>query len=139
MRAAILSPLLLPLAALCACAQTPADTARAAQEQQATQAKLDKALAGLTPGRTTSCIPSTYPNAHTEAYGSTLLYRVSRNLVYRTQTAGGCENIARGDVLVTKLLEGRPCRGDISTTVSPVTHTFTGSCSFGDFTEYRRP
>lgn len=130
--------MLLPLIGLGACAQTPADTARAMDARQATQMRLDKALAGLTPGATTSCMPITYRDAHTEGYGSTILYRVSRNLVFRTETAGGCENIARGDILVTTQPEGRPCRGDISTTVSPGSRTVTGSCSFGDFTEYRR-
>jgi hypothetical protein len=132
------SLLLLPLIGLAACAQTPADTARAAQDRQATQARLDKALAGLTPGETSSCIPITYTSAHTETYGPTLLYRVGRNLVYRTETSGGCENAARGDILVTKQLQGRPCSGDIATTVSPVSRTFTGSCSLGNFTVYRR-
>lgn len=127
-----------PLLGLVACAQTPADTARAAQSAQAAQTGLDKALAGLSPGTTSSCIPTTYPSAHTEAYGATILYRVSRSLVYRTDTAGGCENMARGDILVIKEFQGRPCRGDIATTVQPVSRTFTGSCSFGDFTEYRR-
>jgi len=138
MRPLILLPLIGSLIGLGGCAQSPAEIARAADQQQAAQIKLDKALAGLQRGATTSCIPSIYPSAHTEAYGSTLLYRVSRSLVFRTDTAGGCENIARGDILVTKQLEGRPCRGDIATTVSPVSRTFTGSCSFGDFTEYRR-
>ena len=133
------SLLLLPLIGLAACAQTPADTARAAQDQQATQARLDKALAGLMPGATSSCIPTTYPSAQTEAFGSTLLYRYGRNLIYRTETAGGCENAARGDILVTKQLQGRPCRGDIATTVNPTSRSFSGSCSLGDFTVYRRP
>ena len=131
--------LLLPLIGLAACVQTPADTARAAQAHQATQARLDKALAGLTPGETSSCIPTLLPSVQTEAYGSTLLYRAGRNLVYRTETGGGCENAGRGDILVTKQLQGRPCRGDIATTVSPTSRTFSGSCSLGDFTVYRRP
>ena len=131
--------MLLPLIGLAACTQTPAETARAAQSAQAAQVGLDKALAGLTRGETASCIPASYPRtASTQAFGSTILYRVSRNLVYRTDTSGGCEGIARGDILVTREMQGRPCRGDIATTVQPVSRTFSGSCSFGDFTEYRR-
>jgi hypothetical protein len=130
--------LLLPLIGLAACAQTPADTARAAQDRQTTQVRLDKALAGLVPGETTSCIPTTLSSAQTEAYGPTLLYTYGRNLVYRTETTGGCENAGRGDILVTKQLQGRPCRGDIATTVSPTSRVFSGSCSLGDFTVYRR-
>jgi len=132
------SLILLPLFGLAACAQTPADTARAAQSAQAAQMGLDKALSGLTPGETTSCIPLTYRSAHTEVYGPTILYRVSRGLVYRTDTPGGCEGASRGDILVSKEPEGRPCKGDIVTTVQPTSRTFTGSCSFGDFTVYRR-
>jgi hypothetical protein len=128
-----------PLIAVAACAQTPADTARAAQARQAAQGGLDKALAGFTRGETTSCIPlASLPSAQTEAYGPTILYRIGRNLVYRTDTAGGCEGISRGDILVTRQLQSRPCSGDIATTVQPVSRTFSGSCSFGDFTAYRR-
>jgi hypothetical protein len=128
----------LPLLALGACAQTPADTARAAQATQAAQIGLDKQLSGLTRGETTSCMPITERSAQTQAFGSTILYRVNRGLVYRTDTAGGCEGMSRGDILVTRQPEGRPCRGDIATTVQPVSRVFTGSCSFGDFTVYRR-
>ena len=131
-----LLPLLLVLAG---CAQTPADTARAAQSAQAAQVGLDKALAGLTPRSTSACLIDIYPPAHIEAYGSTLLYRVGRGLVYRNNTTGGCERVARGDILVTRQVQGRPCRGDIATTVDRVSRILTGSCALGEFTTYRRP
>ena len=133
------SLMLVPFVALAACAQSPAETARAEQAAQAAQIGLNKALSSLTPGATSSCMPINYQESHIEAYGPTILYRIGRGLVYRTDTAGGCERIARGDILVTRQVQGRPCRGDIATTVDRTSRSFTGSCSFGDFTAYRRP
>lgn len=134
MRMLVLAPFL----GLAACAQTPAGVAAQAQAAQAAQVGLDKALAGLTRGATSSCIPVVMPSAQTQAYGPTILYRVSPGRVYRTDTAGGCEGMARGDTLVVREHQGRPCRGDIATTIDRTSRMFTGSCSFGDFTEYSR-
>lgn len=136
-RLALLSPLLLAAA----CTQTPAETARQVQAQQATQDELQHRLAGLVPGKPMSCLPSSLVSAgvHTKAYGSTLLYVAGRNLVYRNDTTGGCENASRGDSLVTRQFSGRACSGDIVTTVDQVTRTFTGSCALREFVPYTRP
>ena len=129
----------LPTLALAACAQTPAQTAASAQRDAVQADKLATALAGLTPQKSTTCLPlSGTQQSHTEAYGQTILYRYSPGLVYRSDTAGGCERIARGDVLVTRQVGGQLCAGDIATTVDPVARFQTGSCSFGPFTAYRR-
>ena len=101
-----------------------------------TQAAFDKELAGLTPGAPTSCVPFTYSQLSTKAYGRTLLYRQAKNVVFRNDTAGGCENAARGDILVQVQYEGRPCRGDIIRTVDPYARTVTGSCALGPFVPY---
>ncbi|SEN39032.1 hypothetical protein SAMN05192583_2703 [Sphingomonas gellani] len=138
LRIATLSPALLLVAA---CAQTPADTARQVQVQQATQDDLQRKLAGLTPGKPTSCLPSSLTSARvqTQAFGSTLLYVAGRNLIYRNDTTGGCENAGRGDILVTQQYNGRACSGDIATTVDQYTRSFTGSCALRDFVPYSRP
>jgi hypothetical protein len=125
-------------AGLAACAQTPAETARAAQDAAATQAALAKELAGLVPKGQMACLPNR-PTKHVEAYGKTILYTVSPRLKYRTETAGGCESLARGDILVTRSNGIGVCAGDISQTIDRTSHFPTGSCSFGEFTEYRRP
>lgn len=124
---------LLPMLALAACA-AGGDRAATAQSQ----AGLDRALAGLTPGPATSCIPMSRPNLSTRAYGATLLYKMGNGEVFRNDTAGGCENAARGDILVTVEYEGRPCQGDIIRTVDPVIKTTTGSCALGAFIPYRK-
>lgn len=129
--------LLLPLA-LAACASTPLEKQRTADRAVTAQEKLDTALAGLTRGETTDCLPISVRTEQTTGYGSTLLFRVSRGLVYRNDTGGGCEGVERQDILVTKSYSGRLCRGDIATTVQPTARITTGSCTLGSFTKYSR-
>ncbi len=138
MRMRILPLLVLPAAMLAGCTQTPAEVERAQVREAGVQEKLAKELAGLVPGKPTSCI-SQFPQKQSAGYGATILYRASRNLVYRSDTAGGCEGIARGDILVTQTPTGQLCRGDIARTFDQASRFPTGSCSFGDFVPYRRP
>ena len=127
-------PILLSLAAIAAAAP-PRDEPLDAK----TQAALDKALAGRVPGATQSCVPLSYSQLSTKAYGRTLLYAQGNGDVYRNDTAGGCENAARGDILVSVEHEGRPCSGDIVRTVDPYVRAPTGSCALREFTVYRKP
>ena len=105
--------------------------------RQSDEERLAAALKGLVPDKPMDCLIDRQPS-QIEAYGPTILYRVSKNLVYRNDTGGGCEHIASGDILVTTSISGRLCRGDIGRTVSPSRFP-TGSCSLGSFTAYRRP
>lgn len=100
-------------------------------------AGLAKALAGLKPGKPMQCMPI-YRDNQLAAYGKTLVYTVTRSLKYVTHTTGSCASVARGDILITRITFTRPCSGDIATTVSPTSRFPTGSCVFGDFTEYRK-
>jgi hypothetical protein len=125
---------------LAACAPTAARTEANNRQATADEAKLASALRGLVPGETSSCMPPlARTNYQTEAYGKTILYKVDRGLIYRSDTSGGCERIARDDILITRQFSGRQCAGDIATTVDRVARFTTGSCSFGPFTVYRRP
>lgn len=132
------SAALLAAALLTGCVQTPAETARQAQDVAAQQADLQKALAGLVPGDTQSCL-SNFQSTNLKAYGKTLIYRVSDGLKYRNDTAGGCENVARGDILVTISNGGQLCQGDIARTVQPVANITTGGCALGAFVKYSKP
>lgn len=117
-----------------------ADTRGAeARRAAAEQARLDKALAGLVPGRPQSCLYQDRTGYETLRFGDTILYRKSRNEIYRTDTGGGCFGLSRGDAIVTKTFTGQLCRGDIVRTVDLTSHTPSGSCSFGDFIPYKRP
>lgn len=110
-----------------------------AREAAADQAKLDKALAGLVPGRPQTCIdPRRYPD--TTRIGDKIVYGDTRHDVYVVDTGGGCTNgLRRDDAIVTKSITGQLCRGDILQTVDLLSHTMSGSCSFGDFVPYRKP
>jgi hypothetical protein len=124
--------------AAAACAQTPQERLAAAQESAAAASGLQKELAGLTPGAPMACMPR-LNNTQIKAYGPTLVYSVSRTLKYRTDTAGGCERVARGDILVTQSPLGQLCQGDIATTVDQGSRMQSGSCSLGQFVRYERP
>jgi len=123
--------------ALTGCTMTPAETARAQAAAEADRAALGQQLAGLRPTKTDDCMDN-FQSSSLKAYGSTLVYRVSGNLIYVNDTSGGCEGIERGDYLVTKSSFGRACRGDIGRTFQPGSQIPTGSCSLGSFTTYRK-
>lgn len=127
----ILFPLLAIALSGCAASAEP-------QKRASDQDKLAAELAGLTPQNPVSCIDD-YRSGSVEAIGPTILYKIGRGLVYRSDTAGGCENIARGDILVTRSVSGgRLCKGDIAQTIDSTSHMMTGSCSFAAFTPYRK-
>ena len=123
--------------ALTGCALTPAETARAQADAQASRDALGKELAGLRVTKTDDCMDN-FQTSSLKAYGSTLVYKVSKNLIYVNETTGGCESIERGDYLVTKSNFGRVCRGDIGRTFQSGSSIPTGSCSLGSFTTYRK-
>ncbi len=123
--------------AVAGCAQTPRELAAAQQANATAAVNLDKELAGLTPSKSGSCMPR-YPTTQVKAYGPTIVYTVSRNLKFRSDTAGGCERVGRGDILITRSPMGQLCQGDIATTIDSASRVFSGSCSFGPFIRYSK-
>ena len=110
-----------------------------ARRAAAARVGLDKALAGLVPGRPRSCLYQDRAGYETKRFGDTILYLRSRREVYRVDTGGGCFGLDRGDAIITRTTTNELCRGDIVQTVDLVTHTPSGSCSFGDFVPYTKP
>ena len=100
------------------------------------QIQLEKELSRLKPQAPVDCIDTRWSNTSLNAIGSKLIYRQSRDRIFVSDTAGGCERVARGDALVTRQLSTRLCRGDIATTVDAVARIQTGSCAIGTFTPY---
>jgi hypothetical protein len=98
--------------------------------------RLAKALDGLTPGKAVSCIDLRDAPA-TEALGDALLFRASRKLVYKSDTAGGCGDHSIGETFITHTYGSRLCRGDVITTADLHSGFQTGFCIAGDFTPYR--
>jgi ribosomal protein S14 len=136
MRYLIILPALLMLSA---CATTGQPSA-AMLKQEATEAKrLDEALAGFVPGATTSCIDVRAVQGP-ESFGeNTLIFRQSRNLVYKTQTRGSCERVGQDRALITRIYGSKLCRGDTAQSADLPGGYTSGFCVMGDFVAYRRP
>ncbi|MCW3848571.1 hypothetical protein OF829_15150 [Sphingomonas sp. LB-2] len=99
---------------------------------------LEQRLEGLTPGKAVSCI-SQRDVTQVKGYGNTFLYIQGRNKVWRTETNGGCEGLAkRDDILVTRTTMSQYCRGDVVETHDRSGGHFTGVCSLGEFTPYTK-
>jgi hypothetical protein len=123
-----------------ACTASPREQARTAAAEAASAQKLEQRLAGYQAEKPIDCLPALESSrANTEAIGSALLYKVNNGLIYRNDTTGGCENVGRGDFIVTRSPEGRLCRGDIGQTFQQGTRIPTGSCALGNFIPYRKP
>jgi hypothetical protein len=101
------------------------------------QARLDTELRGLTPGKPKSCI-SLRDARGTESFGeSTLLFRVGRKLVYRTDTRGSCRSIGNGRALVIRAFGSELCRGDLAESIDTATRSSYSTCQMGEFIPYR--
>ena len=112
------------------------EPARGSVEAKAA-AEYRQLLAGKTPGKPETCIDTRFNNPRLTAYDGKLIYRVSSKLVYVNDSTGGCQGVARGDVLVTRQFQSRLCRGDIAQTITVPPAVPTGSCALGSFTPYR--
>ena len=120
--------LLLPLAA-CATSAT--------ERTAAGDAALEQELAGLVVGRTSNCLPPFRPT-QSQVYGDAIVYSLGSGVKYVSRTGGGCRS-GQDDILVTRTVQAQVCRGDIAVTLDRSINLQTGSCTFGAFTEYRRP
>lgn len=130
--------MLLTLLATSGCALSSRDKAQLAERKASTQQQLETVLAGLTRGRTETCLSSVRRTYDTQRIGDTILYKVNRNLIYRNDTTGGCSNGRPDDILVTSIPQPGLCRGDIVRTFEPYISVQTGSCGLGDFVAYER-
>ncbi|WP_322964220.1 hypothetical protein [Sphingomonas fuzhouensis] len=139
MRIVTLVSVLIPMAALAGCTLSPAEKARIEQRAETERADLAKTLRGLTAGPPTQCI-NQYRTQQVRSYGPTLVYTVSPRLKYVSRTAGGCGDVggSGNNIFVTRTTTGQLCSGDIAQTVDRSSGFFTGSCSFGEFTPYRK-
>ncbi len=101
------------------------------------QAKLDRTLHGLTPGKPQDCI--TRERMYQPRYfPDTILYVEGRNRVWRNDTVGTCAGLARDDLVVITSVSGRVCAGDLVQTRSRIGGGFTGSCALGKFVPYTK-
>lgn len=141
MRLLLLAPLVAMVAAgvVAGCTPTVAETRAAGERQARQEARLDRALAGLTPGRPQTCLSDIdRRNARMEVYGDTVLFRLSRNRVFRNDMNGGCVSGAIDPIFITQTPSSSLCRGDIVQLVERTSRFPIGGCSYGDFVPYER-
>lgn len=137
----MMAKILIPFALAAAAGAAAMSTANAAGERKPgpyarEQMQIEKELSRLKPQASVDCIDTRFRNVSLRAVGNKLVYRESRNRIFVSETAGGCENVARGDALVTRQFGPRLCRGDIATTLDRAARFETGSCAIGPFTPY---
>lgn len=133
MRALVLASLV-----LAGCTPTAAEVARGDARAATDARRVDAALAGLTPGTPTSCLSGIdRRDAKTRTIGSTVLYSVSRNRVFRNDMGGNC-NLSGDPILVTATPSDNLCRGDIVQLIDRTSRFPMGSCAYGDFVPYTR-
>lgn len=129
--------LALPFLAATGCASLENSQARL-QVQAREASRLEATLAGFSAGKPVSCLPNRDIRGP-EAYGdTTLLFRVNRNLIYRTETHGTCRGVARGDALITRQFSSQLCSGDLAYSTDLRTGFQSGTCALGDFVPYTR-
>lgn len=124
------------VALISGCAAT-ANSPYAQAKAAAYSVELDKALVGKVAGKPQSCIDVRGPYTTQQIGDRTILYTVSRKLVYRNDPQGGCSGLGRDRALVTRLYSSQLCRGDIVTPTDLTTGFSGGACPLGDFVPYR--
>jgi hypothetical protein len=125
----------LPLLLLATTAATGAATEQRNSPRE--QAKLERALRGLQPGVPQNCVRSDRIS-DVRGFDGEILYVEGRGKVWRNKTAGSCNGLAYGDILVTRTIGRQYCSGDIVQTRSPLGGNWTGSCSLGKFVPYTK-
>ena len=121
-------PLALAAGALPAAAKTESDAVR-----------IDKALAGLTPGKPVSCVSQRRLGNSTQFGSGTILYRESSRLTWRNDLPGGCSVLGNlGAVVVTRTTMASICEGEILRIRDLVGGIDFGTCTLGKFVPYTR-
>ncbi len=111
--------------------------APAAQRDDRDAAKIEKALAGLVPGKAQSCITPSLSGGSTR-HGDTLLIKDRSGVMYVSNFAAGCAPRHDGDAMISRRPSTQVCRGDIVEFKDLTSGSFGGACAYGSFTPYRR-
>lgn len=99
---------------------------------------LDRALAGRTAGKPTSCITNSFIDGTTIFDSGAILYRMSGGPDY-LNTPASCPALRSDRAIVTHVFGGSLCRGDVIQVIDPPSPVGYGSCILGDFVPYSRP
>lgn len=128
--------LLLPVLLLASCS---ADVATSAVRNARAEARLATLLGGKVQGATRSCISRRDAERQEIVDESTIVYRAGGDRVIRGNIAPSCSGLGRHSTLVRRSISPDICRGEIFEVRDAGSQFPRGSCSYGDFTEYRSP
>jgi hypothetical protein len=122
------------LMAAAACASQPPPAMTAAQ-----QSDFQKAIAGRTPGRPQICVPMMQLRGN-KSYGEGIIVfeGATSSTVYVNRPPNGCPELRWDRALRTRTTSAQLCSNDIVTVFDPTSGMQYGSCSLGEFVEYRR-
>lgn len=100
---------------------------------------MQKNLAGKVAGEPVNCISRSDTDNPIRVSDEIILYRASKNLVYRNDLVGSCSGLGNGDdiMVIRQFGTSQQCDGDIIRMVDRMTGMPRGSCSFGKFVPYR--
>lgn len=121
------------IAALTIFAATPA----ASVDRPSAEARLARAIAGMTPGTPVQCLERRRETSFA-TLGDTLVFRYGSKLTYVNRTRGGCNGGGPNQTLVVQAGISRLCTGDLARLVDPRTGMESGSCTLGEFVPYRK-
>ncbi len=130
--------LAIPLLILAAGGAATAAVGAAQQRPDPAMAKIERSLAGLSPGAPQTCVRRDQITEIRTA-DDVILYVGGRNRMFRNDVVGHCPGLKRGDVVVSLNTDSRTyCRGDIVQTRAPTGGAFSGSCTLGAFIPYTK-
>lgn len=114
-----------------------ASTGQARRDAVPDEERFAKMVEGLEPQKPVNCI-DLRDAGNAESIGKSLVFRVSKRLVYRSETSGGCEGRSY-EAFVTRTYGNRLCRGDVVSRADLRSGFSGGFCVAGQFTPYRAP
>ncbi len=127
---------ILPFAALAACSNMQSTPTPLTDKQTE---RLQKELAGKVAGTPVNCISDFNATNTIRISDDVLLYRVSRNLVYKNNLRSSCPGLARdSDIIVSEQFGSQKCRGDFLKLVDRTSGIPGPVCSLGEFVPYRK-
>lgn len=130
MRVLLILPVLLAASCSAGMAADPVRTAKA-------ETRLSEMLAGKVAGETRSCIRQLDAREQRVIDARTIIYRTGRNRLYRTEIED-CPRLSNHSTLIRRTISTNICSGEIFEVRDSGTGMSYGSCTFGEFTEYRR-
>lgn len=112
--------------------------APAAPRDDREAAKIERALAGLTPGRPQTCI-NPDRSGGSSRHGDTLLIKDRSGVTYLSRFPEGCAPRNDNYAMISRRPTSQVCQGDIVQFKDLASGAFGGACAYGAFTPYRRP